>query len=191
MKMKLGNGCTSGHGICGLARLSKRSLFAVASFMATGILSSSICGSGCPMATYLRTSPENAALPTDGGQVFGRIITLGASWLMISGILSPEPTLKGTDTCKAHEENEETNEKRKTIASSLSASLFALGLVISEMTKSAKIYGFLDLRGLLNGTHDPTLLTVMAGGLLISFLSYQRVPGFNILKVSAFESKTN
>ncbi len=32
----LGNGCTSGHGICGLARLSKRSFVAVAAFMGAG-----------------------------------------------------------------------------------------------------------------------------------------------------------
>ncbi len=31
----LGNGCPSGHGICGLARLSPRSLAAVLTFMAT------------------------------------------------------------------------------------------------------------------------------------------------------------
>ena len=30
---RLGNGCTSGHGVCGLARLSQRSLVAVAVFM--------------------------------------------------------------------------------------------------------------------------------------------------------------
>lgn len=30
---RMGNGCTSGHGICGLARLSRRSLVAVATFM--------------------------------------------------------------------------------------------------------------------------------------------------------------
>ena len=30
-----GSGCTSGHGVCGLARLSLRSLAAVATFMAT------------------------------------------------------------------------------------------------------------------------------------------------------------
>jgi uncharacterized membrane protein YedE/YeeE len=30
----LGSGCTSGHGVCGLARLSPRSLAAVATFMA-------------------------------------------------------------------------------------------------------------------------------------------------------------
>ncbi len=31
---RMGNGCTSGHGICGLARLSPRSLVAVCTFMA-------------------------------------------------------------------------------------------------------------------------------------------------------------
>ncbi|GAA5187469.1 YeeE/YedE family protein [Ferrimonas gelatinilytica] len=34
----LGNGCTSGHGICGLGRLSTRSLAATAVFMATAVL---------------------------------------------------------------------------------------------------------------------------------------------------------
>jgi uncharacterized membrane protein YedE/YeeE len=33
-----GSGCTSGHGICGLARLSIRSLVAVLSFMASGLI---------------------------------------------------------------------------------------------------------------------------------------------------------
>lgn len=33
---RVGGGCTSGHGICGLARLSKRSLAAVAVFMGAG-----------------------------------------------------------------------------------------------------------------------------------------------------------
>jgi len=39
---RLGNGCTSGHGICGLARLSPRSLVAVAVFMATGMLAATL-----------------------------------------------------------------------------------------------------------------------------------------------------
>ena len=33
---RLGNGCTSGHGVCGLARLSPRSIAATITFMATG-----------------------------------------------------------------------------------------------------------------------------------------------------------
>ena len=35
---RMGNGCTSGHGICGLGRLAPRSMVAVLTFMATGIL---------------------------------------------------------------------------------------------------------------------------------------------------------
>ncbi|MGZ6241642.1 MAG: YeeE/YedE family protein [Candidatus Binataceae bacterium] len=35
---RLGSGCTSGHGICGMSRLSPRSLVATAIFMFTGAL---------------------------------------------------------------------------------------------------------------------------------------------------------
>jgi uncharacterized membrane protein YedE/YeeE len=35
---RLGSGCTSGHGVCGLARLSPRSLIATLVFMAVAIL---------------------------------------------------------------------------------------------------------------------------------------------------------
>lgn len=34
---RLGGGCTSGHGVCGVARLSKRSLAATSTFMAAAI----------------------------------------------------------------------------------------------------------------------------------------------------------
>ena len=35
---RLAHGCTSGHGVCGLARLSLRSLAAVSTFLATGMI---------------------------------------------------------------------------------------------------------------------------------------------------------
>jgi uncharacterized membrane protein YedE/YeeE len=35
---RMGSGCTSGHGICGIARFSKRSFTATTIFMATGVL---------------------------------------------------------------------------------------------------------------------------------------------------------
>ena len=34
---RMGNGCTSGHGVCGLARLSARSFAAVVTFMTTAM----------------------------------------------------------------------------------------------------------------------------------------------------------
>jgi uncharacterized membrane protein YedE/YeeE len=35
---RLGGGCTSGHGVCGVARLSPRSIVATLTFMATGVI---------------------------------------------------------------------------------------------------------------------------------------------------------
>ena len=35
---RLGSGCTSGHGVCGLSRLSPRSIVAVGLFMAAGMI---------------------------------------------------------------------------------------------------------------------------------------------------------
>jgi uncharacterized membrane protein YedE/YeeE len=41
---KIGNGCTSGHGVCGLARLSKRSFVAVGVFFVVAILTVTVTG---------------------------------------------------------------------------------------------------------------------------------------------------
>ena len=41
---KIGNGCTSGHGICGLTRLSRRSFVAVGVFFVVAILTVTITG---------------------------------------------------------------------------------------------------------------------------------------------------
>lgn len=45
---RLGSGCTSGHGVCGLARLSRRSVSAVATFMLTAALTVLIVRHGFP-----------------------------------------------------------------------------------------------------------------------------------------------
>lgn len=41
---KLGSGCTSGHGVCGLSRTSSRSFVATLTFMATGFLTATLLG---------------------------------------------------------------------------------------------------------------------------------------------------
>ena len=35
---RLGNGCTSGHGVCGISRMSARSMVATVTFMVAGLL---------------------------------------------------------------------------------------------------------------------------------------------------------
>jgi uncharacterized protein len=41
---RMGSGCTSGHGILGIARFSKRSLAATATFLTSGIVAATIMG---------------------------------------------------------------------------------------------------------------------------------------------------
>lgn len=41
---RLGNGCTSGHGVCGIARLSPRSLAATVTFISTGAVTVFLTG---------------------------------------------------------------------------------------------------------------------------------------------------
>jgi uncharacterized membrane protein YedE/YeeE len=41
---KIGNGCTSGHGVCGIARLSRRSFVAVAVFFGVAMLTVAVTG---------------------------------------------------------------------------------------------------------------------------------------------------
>lgn len=41
---RLGSGCTSGHGVCGISRLSIRSIFATVTFIALGMLVATLLG---------------------------------------------------------------------------------------------------------------------------------------------------
>jgi uncharacterized membrane protein YedE/YeeE len=178
---RLGNGCTTGHGICGLARLSLRSFTAVMSFMATGLLSATSCSSTCPFYPYLRTSYETVAkhLPNETTITFGTILASMAAGAALPSLFRSIPP-NSTDI----EKEEIANDYRKIGPSIISGALFALGLVISKMTVSSKIYGFLNVKGIKDGTWDPTLVCVMGGGFFVSFISYQWVKGFNVFKVS-------
>jgi len=167
---KLGNGCTSGHGICGLARLSKRSFVAVASFMATAFTTSFLMtGPLLSQTEFLRSGQAPAFESSAGYAVTGLAIL--AAFLHSranSGKEVTEPT--------------QSNYNRKILPSMVSGALFATGLFKSGMVFPAKIFGFLNLSGISDGSFDPTLITVMGGGVFISFLSYQMVQGHNFVK---------
>ena len=178
MISKLGNGCTSGHGICGLARLSTRSLAAVLSFMTAGIVTSTICAAACPFRQDIRSSDEN--LPRDATLTIGTVIGALAFGATMQSFLRKTP--QNTNTIAKEELD---NSRRKIIPAAISAKFFAVGLMVSQMTLSSKVLGFLNMSGFKNGTWDPTLAFVMGGGLIVSFLSYQWVKGLNCFSVSA------
>jgi len=60
----------------------------------------------------------------------------------------------------------------RAIAALICGFVFGLGLVISGMTDTARVLGFLDVLAIPKGTWDPTLVIVMAAALIVS------IPGF-------------
>ena len=174
---RLGNGCTTGHGICGLARFSKRSFAAVLSFMTTGILSATICGPKCVFAKFLRTDDSTGLIPTTSSKLIGQGISmvLVASTLPVMSrlIYARRASVQPNDESTKEEVFNERADAIKVVPAIVSGGLFAVGLAVSTMIKPSKIVGFLDMSGISKGTYDPTLITVMGGGVIVSFLSYQ------------------
>lgn len=168
---KLGNGCTSGHGICGLARRSKRSLVSVLTFMTVGVSTASLISSSImkDLTDALRTSSRTMVpLPYVGAAVTALVFVEA---IMEPALASPKQRSQATS-------------RSKLFPAAVAGALFALGLSLSGMVHAHKLFGFLDLTGFSDGTYDPTLMTVMAAGMLVSFISYQFVDGFNVVKHS-------
>ena len=175
----------TGHGICGMARFSIRSFVGVGSFMLSGVVTASVCDSNGPLFKHFHFSEVEADasvyLPNRTSTIVSSII---GSLITVAGILSflylhREPSESATED----EKHEQENDKKKVMPSILSGFLFSIGLVISQMTLFSKIYGFLNLTLIPEGTWDPTLLMVMGGGFFVSFLSYQFVKDFAVFKV--------
>jgi uncharacterized membrane protein YedE/YeeE len=193
---RLGNGCTSGHGICGLGRQSPRSLAAVMTFMCTGMATAMITSPLAPWASATsflrRDASANERLPGVGYAIAG---VFAAAFLFgMSKIKSDIDSRKKDDS--------QMEDRSKVLGASLTGVVFAAGLAISGMIVPSKLYTFLNVQGIADGSWDPTLMTVMGCGIPVSFLAYQLVPEFGVglfgkstmsrpLKTSAFHVPTN
>lgn len=164
---KLGNGCTSGHGICGLARLSRRSMAAVGVFMVTGI------------STAIWTSPDMPwAVVTSflrADEASGRISSGGLYLVLVSVALA----LVAPFAVKTRS----SDDLAQLGPSAIAGSIFALGLFISGMVYPEKVFNFLDLSRLGSGLWDPTLMFVLGGGLATSLIGYQFVEGYGFVNL--------
>lgn len=172
---KLGNGCTTGHGICGIARFSKRSFAATATFTGMSMASTYVISPLRSWATateFLRTTGLPHMSPLSSGLVMAGTVFAA----MVA------PALSATNKAKLIEEGGKSvveTEERKVLGASLSGAMFASGLAISGMVKVSKVHDFLCLSGFSNGSYDPTLITVMGSGILASWLAYQFVDGWS------------
>lgn len=179
---KLSNGCTSGHGICGLARFSKRSIVAVCVFMTSAVITAS------NLSTLTSFWSLNAVVhvpfsPTHNFNLFAAFLC-AFTLIFLSARL--QSIMKKTNTDQS-QKNVQILEK--TVVSAIAGSISAIGLGISGMTNPSKVYNFLNLRGLENGTWDATLMFVMGGGLLVSILlGYNFVRGYELFEISFLSS---
>ncbi|KAJ2963306.1 hypothetical protein NQZ79_g1726 [Umbelopsis isabellina] len=146
---KLGSGCTSGHMLCGIARLSKRSIVASATFFATGAATVYFTGGVPPRYNTVYPSKDELA------KLVFYIIAAASTFELLPAMIKK----KTKDSTS------------QSIVGFLTGLTFALGLFLSGMTNTEKVRGFLDLTRPQNW--DPSLLMVVAGGLVPNIIAYQ------------------
>jgi len=159
-------GCTSGHGLTGLARLSYRSWAAVICFMGGGFITASFSQS----SLYYIPNPETEADIPDWW--------IGASWAMGHCVLLLVVAFVLRWYARS---GDATKMKRAQMVGEFICGWgFGVGLVISGMARPSKVAGFLDV---LNGNWDFTLAGVMGGALAITF------PYFQIFEIYGLQKK--
>jgi uncharacterized membrane protein YedE/YeeE len=154
MGTRLGGGCTSGHGICGLARLSRRSIVAVATFMAAGVCTAAALSLATPAGANAVAPLSVAPLATLASSPLVPMVAFSASAAALALTAAAGDSL-------AH--------------ALVTGTTFGLGLSISGMVHPQKVSGFLDVTG-RHGPWDPSLACVMAGGLALSAAGYAVKP---------------
>jgi uncharacterized membrane protein YedE/YeeE len=157
---KLSNGCTSGHGVCGLARLSRRSFAAVCTFMVTGIVTNVVTSPNLKWAAGWSSFLRTESTDTDAMVTFGQGL---AAIAVAAAVFTQLPNVKTRDS----------EETKKIPIAVTSGALFASGLYVSGMAFPEKVTAFLEVTNIANGTWDATLLGVLGGAVAVSFLSYQ------------------
>jgi uncharacterized protein len=135
----------SGHGVCGLGRLSPRSIVNVVAFLATGVL----------LASFIFTSSAElgvaaTTVPADGGEFAWQALLLFIvpAILIAIAVRFNVPRLSHLTL----------------------GAVFGAGLAVSGMTESSKVIGFLNVR---SGHWDPSLMCVLGGAVIVSFCAYR------------------
>ncbi|KAL0946642.1 hypothetical protein HGRIS_012837 [Hohenbuehelia grisea] len=156
---KLSNGCTSGHMICGLSRLSFRSLVATISFFCTAAITTHIL--------YSDTLTYNGAFDWSIGRNGWWLILLYVAALTPPLIFHRSPT-------RSCETPSELFLKRNTTAFCTAFS-FAVALRLSNLSNSIRVLSFLILP--FHSAFDPSLAFLAVGALPLATLLYHLYRG--------------
>lgn len=149
---KMGNGCTSGHGLCGLPRFAIRSYVNMACFilMAVGT------------ATLKYYYPF-----LDEEYYMGTIERSDLSWAFLAAAIFVASAFFIYHSCVRRDKDKTID----IVIAFITGGIFALGLLVSGMTKRSKILNFLQMKE----GWDPSLLFVLLTGSGLNFLSFNYI----------------
>jgi len=154
----MANGCTSGHGLTGLARLATRSWVAVPTFMAVAMATATLLGTSRAIPPH---APSEQMAPA-----------LGRAAACAAGLAALCLSVTAAAAAARPKLGQEAGEKLKVVEEFVTGSTFGAGLVVSTMARASKVAAFVDLG---SGAWDPSLAFVMGGGLLITLPFFQLI----------------
>mmetsp|Transcript_17065 Transcript_17065/g.44115 ORF Transcript_17065/g.44115 Transcript_17065/m.44115 type:complete len:426 (-) Transcript_17065:158-1435(-) len=157
---KIGSGCTSGHGVCGLPRLSRRSLVSVCTFVFIGVVTATTIGS-----TGVRAALSAPAEPNP----FVRWPAFGVSLVGLLALLVVTAR-GGARPTSASDVLESTS--FDVVLSAVLGALFAGGLALSGMVQPSRVIGFLDP---VEVGWDGTLACVLAGAVCFNLVVFRAI----------------
>mmetsp|Transcript_13481 Transcript_13481/g.19438 ORF Transcript_13481/g.19438 Transcript_13481/m.19438 type:complete len:333 (-) Transcript_13481:236-1234(-) len=150
---RLANGCTSGHGLCGIARFSARSTLATFTFLGTGVTTATLIDSlgGGPF--------RNLPSAVDQSQDYLRWIAAAIAFglLVRSGWRS-----MGNG-----------NSLINVVVPFGAGATFGAGLTVSAMPTPEKLLGFLTMTNFENW--DATLMVVFAAGVALNSILFKLI----------------
>ena len=165
----MGNGCTSGHGICGNSRFSVRSMAYTATFMAAGAAAATLFDTNAALGVNSAHSALNdLVIPAaDVMTKYAGIVAASAAAFLGIGAASKALAKKNDDESTA------AHKTLSLVAEALAGLVFGVGLTVSGMRRAAKVSGFLSATAT---SFDPSLMLVMGGAMAVA------IPGFAVAK---------
>lgn len=150
--MRMSKGCTSGHGLNGLALLSPGSFVSIILFMVFGFA----FGNLCYYTDFLR-------VPKGETDYWGDDYTDAWDWIAIA-LFAATIIIQVVLIIRAQN-------KLEFVATYTIGIIFALGLMISGMSRTFKVIGFLTF----NNNWDPSLAFVMGFGVLLNLFTFRYI----------------
>jgi hypothetical protein len=177
---RLGSGCTSGHGVCGLSRFSPRSAVAVATFMTTGAIGAFLGRIMNVKGYFIHLN----GIIFQNLPIFGKYSATIITYTSTFAILHLLYKMKVNNQMKINKKNDDIHSHKidKTkkltdlhitehIAAFACSFLFGIGLNVSGMCDSGRVIGFLDFTGPKGW--DPSLAAVMGGAVTFNIIAFQ------------------